>query len=145
MSTAVACSDERTGPEHDLARLLSGIRQDLRAEVYVFASVADHCPPARLSPFATVREDEGLIVVVTRAEADDAGLAYDFLAALITLRVNSALAAVGLSAAVSTALAEAGFRRTVIAGFHHDHLFVPHDGAEEALAACNLSAAPDAS
>ena len=83
---------------------------------------------------ATVREDEGLSVVLRRERADALGLAYDYVAAWITLRVHSALDAVGVTAAVSTALAAAGLSCNVIAGYHHDHLLVPADRTDEALA-----------
>jgi hypothetical protein len=41
---------------------------------------------------------------------------------------------VGLTAAVSGALAEAEIACNVVAGFHHDHLFVPWERRDEALA-----------
>lgn len=40
---------------------------------------------------------------------------------------------VGLTATVSTALAERGLSCNVIAGYHHDHLLVPAHQAETAL------------
>ena len=45
----------------------------------------------------------------------------------IELRVHSALEAVGLTAAVSGALADAGLTANVVAGAHHDHLLVAAD------------------
>lgn len=39
----------------------------------------------------------------------------------------------GLTAAVSRALADAGLSCNVVAGFHHDHLFVPYEDAEHAV------------
>jgi uncharacterized protein len=108
------------------------IQPDLAAEAYVFAA-ADQPPPG-LAPFAVIREDEGCTLILTRAEADRASLAYGYVAARITLRVNSALADVGLTALVSRILAEAGISCNVIAGLAHDHLFVEWDHKDRALA-----------
>ncbi|MFO0041151.1 MAG: ACT domain-containing protein [Pseudomonadota bacterium] len=90
---------------------------------------------ATLPALATIREDEGWTAVLRAEDAEAAGLAYDFVAAWITLTVYSDLAAVGLTAAVSRALADAGVACTVLAGLHHDHLLVPEAHADDALAA----------
>ena len=119
--------------QRELPRLLTGMRPELLPGVFVFTSAPHDLAPEHLQPFATVREDEGLTLVLTQQEADQAGLRYDYLAARITLRVHSDLAAVGLTAAVSHALATAGISCNVIAGLHHDHLFVPQDRSHEAL------------
>ncbi len=84
---------------------------------------------------ATVREPEGVSAVITEADAEGLGLEYDFVAAWITLRVYSAAADVGLTAAVSTCLAAVGISCNVIAGLRHDHLLVPAHRADEAMAA----------
>ncbi|MFF0630835.1 ACT domain-containing protein [Streptomyces sp. NPDC004296] len=80
-------------------------------------------------------EEEGLTLVLDRQDADQAGLTYDYVASWITLRVHSSLEAVGLTAVFAEALAQAGLSCNVVAGFHHDHLFVPHADAPRALAA----------
>jgi len=103
---------------------------------FVFVSV--DAPPADLPARAMVREPEGVALVVTRADAEVHGLPYDFVAAWITLRVHSALDAVGLTAAVSGALAEAGISCNVLAGRLHDHLLVPHERATEAMAVLTM-------
>ena len=108
----------------------SDIQPDLHAEPYVFAS-GD--PPPGVSPFALIREDEGVTLILTRADADQAGLTYDYVAARITLRVNSALTATGLTALFSRTLADAGISCNVIAGRAHDHLFVDWDQRTQAL------------
>ncbi|MFB7865010.1 ACT domain-containing protein [Streptomyces sp. NPDC056069] len=118
--------------ERDLTRLLAGMRPELRPGRYVFTTV-DGPAPAGIAPVVTVAETEGLTMVVRQEDADAASLAYDYVAGWITLRVHSALDAVGLTAAVAGALAEAGLSCNVVAGFHHDHLFVEHARAEEAL------------
>jgi hypothetical protein len=82
---------------------------------------------------AAVREDEGLTVVLPRARADELGLEYDYVAAWITLRVDSTLEQVGLTALFSRALADAGISCNVLAGLRHDHLLVPADRADEAV------------
>ncbi|MET9438591.1 ACT domain-containing protein [Streptomyces sp. NPDC006551] len=119
--------------ERDLTRLVAGMRPELNPGRYVFVTV-DGPAPAGLAPVATVAEREGLTLVVRQEEADRAGLAYDYVAGWITLRVHSALDAVGLTAAVARALADAGLSCNVVAGFHHDHLFVEQARAEESLA-----------
>lgn len=61
--------------------------------------------------------------------------------ARITLTVHSSLAAIGLTAAVSQALAAGGIPANIIAAFHHDHIFVPWDRRAEALAVLHRLAA----
>ncbi|MFE8947911.1 ACT domain-containing protein [Streptomyces sp. NPDC007856] len=118
--------------ETDLQTLLSGMRPELNPGRYVF-TMAEGGVPSGVTPVVTVAEQEGLTLVVPQADADAAGMAYDYVAGWITLRVHSALASVGLTAAVSRALADAELSCNVVAGFHHDHLFVPYDRAEEAV------------
>jgi hypothetical protein len=91
-------------------------------------------PLPGVSPFAIIREDEGVTLILTRTDADRAGLAYEYIAARITLRVGSALTDVGLTALFSRTLAAAGISCNVIAGLSHDHLFVDWDEAAHALA-----------
>jgi hypothetical protein len=113
-----------------LPALLAALEPERRPGEYVFVTGADQLAPVAE---ASVREQEGLSLVVERGRADAAGATYDFVAAWITLRVHSALAAVGLTAAVSGELTAAGIPCNVIAGRHHDHLLVPVDRADEAL------------
>ncbi|WP_427115352.1 N-acetyltransferase [Pseudarthrobacter scleromae] len=118
--------------EKNLEVLLAAMHPVQRGGEYVYAMWPDGRP---LVPGveAAVREAEGLTVVLPRAVADREGLAYDFVGAWITLEVHSALEAVGLTAAVSKALAEARISCNVLAGFHHDHLLVPIADAPRAL------------
>ncbi len=83
---------------------------------------------------ATVHEDEGITYVVTVEQAEEAGALVVFEAAWLTLTVHSSLAAVGLTAAVSRSLADAGIPCNVLAGYHHDHLLVPESRADDATA-----------
>jgi hypothetical protein len=108
------------------------MRPELRPGRYVFTSVDGGLPPG-VTPVVTVAEREGLTLVASLEEADAAGLTYDYVAGWITLRIQSALDAVGLTAAVAQELAAAGLSCNVVAGFHHDHLFVPYERAGEAV------------
>jgi uncharacterized protein len=119
--------------ERDLPTLLASMDPVQRPGDFVFVVAPDEALLERLAPEATIREPEGLTAVLRRENADALGLPYDYVAAWITLRVHSALEAVGLTAAVSTALARAGLSCNVIAGCHHDHLLVPVDQAPAAL------------
>ncbi len=104
----------------------------LRPEVYVFCTLppGESLPPG-IAPFATVREDEGLTVVVEHQPAGE--LAADDGFRAITLGVHSSLNAVGFIAVVARALADAGISANVIAGYHHDHLLIPAASAEQAM------------
>ena len=119
--------------ERDLETLLRSVDPEVRPGTFVFVVVHEEALLDELDPEATIRESEGLTAVVRRERADALGVPYDYLAAWITLRVHSALDAVGLTATVSSALARAGIACNVIAGYHHDHLLVPADRAADAL------------
>ena len=119
--------------ETSLSVLLASMSATLRPGEYVFSTVVGLEATTGVEVLASVTEPEGLSLVTTRDEADRTGLPYDFVAAWITLRVHSALDAVGLTAAVSSALTEAGISCNVIAGYYHDHLLVPADRGQQAL------------
>jgi uncharacterized protein (TIGR03083 family) len=118
----------------DLAALLAALEPRRHDGVFVFATLPAGGDAASLPVVASVREPEGLSVVVPAEAAAAAGLASRFPSAWITLGVSSPLDAVGLTAAVSGALARAGIPCNVVAGLEHDHLFVPVGLADEALA-----------
>ncbi|MFC9941504.1 ACT domain-containing protein [Streptomyces pratensis] len=127
--------------ERDLRTLLRGMRPELRSGRYVYVTLPDGDVPAGVTPVITVSEREGLTLVVPEPEAVATGLEYHFVAGWITLRVHSALEAVGLTAAVALALTDAGISANVVAGFHHDHLFVPYARATEAVRVLDALAA----
>lgn len=88
-----------------------------------------------LRPIATVLESEGMTIVVSKEKAEKHKLSYDTIFNKITLEVHSSLEAVGLTAAISTALASRNISANVIAGYYHDHIFIPKDKADLALEA----------
>jgi len=72
---------------------------------------------------------------ITQQEAIDKNINYESVYKLISLNVHSSLDAVGLTAAFSTKLAEKNISANVVAAYYHDHIFVPEEKAEQALAA----------
>lgn len=85
---------------------------------------------------ATFRETEGVSAIVPASLADECGqTGPDFRQ--ITLQVHSDLEGVGLTAAVSGALADQGIACNVVAAFHHDHIFVPASDADRAMEVLN--------
>lgn len=107
------------------------LRPRLHAQPVVYAIVAPGFDTS--TALATVREREGLTVVVEQDEAEEDGLVYEFVGAWITLSLVSALDGVGLTSTISAALASEEIACNVVAGFHHDHLVVPWDRRHDAL------------
>ncbi len=109
------------------------LRPSLYPDPYVFAQVPEVPAGGGPGPFAVIREDEGITLVLAQGQADRLGLPYGYVAARITLTIGSDLAAIGLTAEVSRVLAQAGISCNVIAGLAHDHLFVDFERGPEAL------------
>ena len=121
----------------DLNLLLSSLNPSLADSEYVFLTHEEvtEAELAKLEPIATFREAEGLTLIVPRNNAQDAGENFEEVFCMITLQVQSSLTAVGLTAAVTTKLAEKGISANVVAAFYHDHIFVPAERAADAMAA----------
>jgi hypothetical protein len=126
-----------TQPTSDLNELLKSMQPVLNPGVFVFASIARDQVCQALDPaliVASIHEPEGLSVIMAEQDAQRYGLQPLFSCAWITLTVHSDLQAVGLTAAFATALGDAGISCNVVAGAYHDHLFVPLESAEQAMA-----------
>ena len=121
--------------ETDLKKLLKSMQPELNAGEYVFCMLDSSTQLADVTTLGFFREREGVTAILPQADADKAGLSYAGTFAWLTLTVHSSLEAVGLTAAFSRALAEAGISCNVVAASYHDHLFVPVADAERALAA----------
>lgn len=118
--------------EMNLATLLRTLTAKLHPDTYVFAKL--ETVPAGITPRMVFVEDQGITLICTRAEAETAGIAYDFPCRMITLDVHSALEAVGFIAHIATRLAAAGMGVNPVAGYFRDHLFIPEGREDDALA-----------
>ena len=121
-------------PVKDTSAMISGMAPVLDDTLYHFCLLPDSAEALASQALASFAEDEGLSVILTDQVAQDAGLASDLPMRRITLTVHSALDGVGLTAAVASALADAGIACNMVAAYHHDHAFVPAGDADRALA-----------
>ena len=121
------------GPVRDREAMIAAMEPRLDTQTWRFVLVSpDKAPQLLGAAIGTFREDEGVTAIVLSELADELGIeGPDF--ARITLMVHSALEGVGLTAAVSGALADAGIACNMVAAFHHDHAFVPAARGEKAL------------
>lgn len=120
-------------PVSDLAVLLKTLEPTLNPGVFVFASLKDGHAIDPAVIVASIREPEGLSVITSETDAANNCLNVLFKCAWITLTVNSALEAVGLTAAFASALGRSGISCNVVAGAYHDHIFVPVESAQAAM------------
>lgn len=118
----------------ELNELLRSMEPVLNPGTYVFATLPAGRVVDPLHIVASIREPEGVSVVVELGLARQEGLTPLFVCAWITLNVHSDLQAVGLTAAFASALGGAGISCNVVAGAFHDHIFVPEHQADEAMA-----------
>lgn len=123
-----------TKPINNLDVLLASMEPTLNDGIYYFATLNPEKSVPLSELIATIREEEGLSVVVSEETAKAYSLEAQFKAAWITLTVHSDLAAVGLTAAFAKVLGEANISCNVVAGNFHDHIFVPYEKAELAMA-----------
>jgi hypothetical protein len=122
--------------ETDLRALLAGLNPRLHPVPRRFLFVSHDNAVARMhEALMMFREDEGVTLIVDHDLAGAEVVADRLLWAQITLGVESSLDAVGMMAAVSAALAARGISCNPVSAFLHDHVFVPWDRREDALAA----------
>jgi hypothetical protein len=120
--------------ETNLQTLLAGVRASLSDTPFTFTTVASlEALPPSISVLATFQEEEGVSVIAPLADVKCAGIACNGRWAKISLAVHSSLSAVGLTAAISSALSNEGISANVVAAYFHDHIFVPWDERHGAL------------
>jgi len=120
----------------NIDELLEGMDPKLLPERYVFASVGTAiADQLDFTPEMKFVEEEGVTLILREADALEANIPHEFTCHKITLRVHSALEAVGFMAAISNKLMQVGVPCNVVAGYYHDHLFIPVDKVETAMQA----------
>lgn len=124
-----------SAPVHGTREMIKGMSPTLIDGRFVFATTrdADLITRCRIKAVGMLIEAEGESFILKAEDAEALGFDCSQRMRQITLRVHSSLTGVGLTAAVSTALARLQIPCNVVAAFHHDHIFVPEALAEQAL------------
>ena len=121
--------------ETDLEAMVASLGVSRRSGVFTMVETDDPSEGLVTLAHARIDEEESTTLVVEVADAIAAGFDVPIELAWLTLSVQSSLDAVGLTAHVSTVLADHGIACNVLAGFRHDHLLVPVGRAADAVSA----------
>lgn len=134
-------SEVGTTGESDLLTLIAQMSPSLDDQIWAFVSVNEVSSEyIAKHALGTFRETEGTTLIVPWEKAEEFDVCSEPMAR-ITLNIHSSLQAIGLTAAVSQALASEAISANVMAGFYHDHIFVPETAGERAVACLNLLSA----
>ena len=137
----MSTSEGRSTGESDLLTLIAQMSPSLDDQIWAFVSVAEVSSEYMAEhALATFRETEGTTLIVPWERAEEFDVCSEPMAR-ITLNIHSSLEAVGLTAAVSQALASEAISANMVAGFYHDHIFVPQTAGERAVACLTLLSA----
>ena len=110
--------------EKNLQLLLKSMKPEHNEGDYVFCKV-DQLGSLNLDEVEMFfKEKEAITLILKKEIAAKLNLEYSITMSWITLSVHSSLEAVGLTAAFSKALSDAGISCNVVAAFYHDHIFV---------------------
>lgn len=124
-----------TRPVKGTRKMIASMTPVLQPGTFVFCSMIHNRDASAAQSLArgSFAEDEGMSLILPKADADRLGLTYEAPMKQITLMVYSSVSGVGLTAAVSTALAREKIPANLVAATQHDHIFVPAKQAEAAV------------
>ena len=118
----------------DTRAMLAGMTPVLKRGSFVFCTTNDPAlvEQARVAALSWFREDEGFALILELEVAASLGFDVTMPMSRIVFEVFSALDGVGLTAAISTALASDDIPCNVVSAYHHDNVFVPVSMADRA-------------
>ena len=122
--------------ETNLGALLASLTVACDDEHYVFVTLPHGQTYEKGAVKMRFEEAEGTTLIMTRDAAEASGLAYTFPSYCLTLAVHSSLEAIGFLAVITRELAASQISVNPVAGYYHDHLFVPvakREAAEKIL------------
>ena len=115
--------------------MIANMTPVLQPGIFVFCSVLhnEDAKAAMSLAKCSFSEDEGMSLILPKADADRIGLVYDTPMKQITLMVFSSITGVSLTAAVTQELTKERIPAKVVAATQHDHIFVPSKNADDAM------------
>ena len=119
--------------ETDLSNILKGLKPKLHSDTCVFVTLNEPDQGLIGTAIAYIREEEGVSIILEKSLAQSRSLAFEYESAWITLEIHSSLEGVGLTALFSQALASENISCNVVAGYYHDHIFVPVSLGKKAM------------
>ncbi len=121
--------------ETDLDLMLATLAVQRRPGVFTYIAVEVPTTGLIAAAHAVIKEGRLTTIVLPVEAAERAGQKPTGQFAWLTLTVQSSLDAVGLTAAISARLTAVDISCNVLAGYHHDHVLVPLDRIDDAIAA----------
>lgn len=121
--------------ETNLSKLIQNMHPDIQTGEYVFCIFDSLEVALKHQPVCIFQEPEGITAIISKENAMAGNVPFAKTYAWITLKVHSSLEAVGLTAAFSKALTDENISCNVMAGYYHDHIFVPSQDANQAMEA----------
>ncbi|PCI88157.1 MAG: ribonuclease H family protein [Hyphomicrobiales bacterium] len=119
----------------NLPKLIASMQPELQPHIYVFAKTNDKTLATSLNPIMQFQEPEATTLILRQTIAKKHSLDHEFPCRMITLKIHSSLQAVGFLALITSHLAKHNIAVNPVSGFYHDHLFIAHDKAEQAMTA----------
>ena len=119
--------------ETNLSSLFASLKVTKSDKIFVFVTCAPAEVPQNLPVLMRFEEAEGSTLILHKDIAQQYKLSYEFESYMITLDVHSSLEAVGFMAKIASKLAAHQIPVNPVAGFYHDHLFVPSNLVDKAV------------
>lgn len=117
----------------DIRSLLKNLSPRVNAGEYVFCSISTNYKLKNIEVVASILESDSRTIVIRKEDAEEVKLHYDTSMSWITLDVVSSLEAIGLTSTISKKIADHKISCNIIAGYYHDHIFVPYSDHAKAI------------
>lgn len=118
----------------DLTEIFKHLQIDINEVNVVYVTVPTDFDQDLLNfePICMFKENEGTTLIIPESQASRIDFEKSKPMAWLTVKAHTDLESIGFTAALSAALSSVEISCNVIAGYYHDHLFVPVDDAQRA-------------